>query len=115
MGKETPAGVAFVTGGKERMAGGEPSIRQPVHSRYYPRNDRVSGKKCLAPLRYPVRRCRYALELANDDGVDAGDILPLTTQSGTRWRRLECGGVFINGYCAATRRVATGGVKRVKL
>ncbi|EEC8078980.1 aldehyde dehydrogenase family protein, partial [Escherichia coli] len=26
--------------------------------------------------------------------------------------RLECGGVFINGYCASDARVAFGGVKK---
>ena len=27
-------------------------------------------------------------------------------------RELECGGVFINGYCASDARVAFGGVKK---
>ncbi|HBT5208537.1 TPA: aldehyde dehydrogenase family protein, partial [Klebsiella pneumoniae] len=27
-------------------------------------------------------------------------------------RELECGGVFLNGYCASDARVAFGGVKK---
>ncbi|EGI31944.1 aldehyde-dehydrogenase like protein YneI [Escherichia coli TA143] len=34
------------------------------------------------------------------------------TQAGQMAARLECGGVFINGYCASDARVAFGGVKK---
>ena len=30
-------------------------------------------------------------------------------------RELECGGVFLNGYCASDARVSFGGVKRAVL
>ena len=34
------------------------------------------------------------------------------TQARQMAARLECGGVFINGYCASDARVAFGGVKK---
>ncbi|MDC0693289.1 succinate-semialdehyde dehydrogenase [Klebsiella pasteurii] len=55
-----------------------------------------------------------ALALANDS--EFGLSATVYTASETQARRfadeLECGGVFINGYCASDARVAFGGVKK---
>ncbi|WP_058910011.1 aldehyde dehydrogenase family protein [Entomohabitans teleogrylli] len=61
-----------------------------------------------------ARDPEHALELANDS--DFGLSATLFTASETRARdmaaRLECGGVFINGYSASDPRVPFGGVKK---
>lgn len=61
-----------------------------------------------------ARDADHALALANDS--EFGLSATVYTASETQARRfadeLECGGVFINGYCASDARVAFGGVKK---
>lgn len=61
-----------------------------------------------------ARDADHALALANDS--EFGLSATVCTASETQARRfadeLECGGVFINGYCASDARVAFGGVKK---
>ena len=61
-----------------------------------------------------ARDADHALALANDS--EFGLSATVYTTSETQARRfadeLECGGVFINGYCASDARVAFGGVKK---
>ncbi|POT57405.1 succinate-semialdehyde dehydrogenase [Citrobacter amalonaticus] len=56
----------------------------------------------------------HALELANhsDFGLSATVFTADELLAGTMAARLECGGVFINGYSASDARVAFGGVKK---
>ncbi|UKS49327.1 succinate-semialdehyde dehydrogenase [Klebsiella michiganensis] len=61
-----------------------------------------------------ARDADHALALANDS--EFGLSATVYTTSEVQARRfadeLECGGVFINGYCASDARVAFGGVKK---
>lgn len=61
-----------------------------------------------------AKNAEHALELANDS--DFGLSATLFTADEVRARemaaRLECGGVFINGFSASDARVAFGGVKK---
>jgi len=61
-----------------------------------------------------ARDADHALALANDS--EFGLSATVYTASETQARRfadeLECGGGFINGYCASDARVAFGGVKK---
>lgn len=61
-----------------------------------------------------ARDADHALALANES--EFGLSATVYTISETQARRfadeLECGGVFINGYCASDARVAFGGVKK---
>lgn len=61
-----------------------------------------------------ARDADHALALANES--EFGLSATVYTTSETQARRfadeLECGGVFINGYCASDARVAFGGVKK---
>ncbi|WP_265670754.1 succinate-semialdehyde dehydrogenase [Klebsiella grimontii] len=61
-----------------------------------------------------ARDADHALALANDS--EFGLSATVYTASEAQARRfadeLECGGVFINGYCASDARVAFGGVKK---
>lgn len=61
-----------------------------------------------------ARDADHALALANDS--EFGLSATVYTSSEAQARRfadeLECGGVFINGYCASDARVAFGGVKK---
>lgn len=54
------------------------------------------------------------LELANNSefGLSATIFTTDETRARQMAARLECGGVFINGYCASDARVAFGGVKK---
>ena len=49
-----------------------------------------------------------------DAYITAVNRLPMLTQEEEQRfaRELECGGVFLNGYCASDARVAFGGVKK---
>ncbi|HCA3478321.1 TPA: aldehyde dehydrogenase family protein, partial [Salmonella enterica subsp. enterica serovar Pullorum] len=55
-----------------------------------------------------------ALALANDSefGLSATIFTADDTLAAEMEARLECGGVFINGYSASDARVAFGGVKK---
>jgi succinate-semialdehyde dehydrogenase len=59
-------------------------------------------------------RCGHALELANDSdfGLSATVFTADMALAEDFAARLECGGVFINGYSASDARVAFGGVKK---
>lgn len=60
-----------------------------------------------------ARDAAHALELANDSefGLSATIYSANEIAALEMAERLECGGVFINGYCASDPRVAFGGVK----
>lgn len=64
-----------------------------------------------------AKDAEHALELANNSefGLSATIFTTDETRARQMAARLECGGVFINGYCASDARVAFGGVKRVAL
>ncbi|MGP3591971.1 succinate-semialdehyde dehydrogenase [Vagococcus sp. WN89Y] len=61
-----------------------------------------------------VRDAQHALELANDSdfGLSATVFTADEALAAQFAERLECGGVFINGYSASDARVAFGGVKK---
>lgn len=61
-----------------------------------------------------ARDANHALALANDSefGLSATVYTTSEEQSQRFASELECGGVFINGYCASDARVAFGGVKK---
>lgn len=61
-----------------------------------------------------VRDADHALALANDSefGLSATVYTTSEAQAQRFADELECGGVFINGYCASDARVAFGGVKK---
>ncbi|HEY4468285.1 MAG TPA: succinate-semialdehyde dehydrogenase [Klebsiella sp.] len=56
----------------------------------------------------------HALALANDSEFGLSATVYTTSEAQARRfaDELECGGVFINGYCASDARVAFGGVKK---
>lgn len=61
-----------------------------------------------------ARDAYHALALANDSefGLSATVYTTSEAQAQRFADELECGGVFINGYCASDARVAFGGVKK---
>ncbi|PZT60823.1 succinate-semialdehyde dehydrogenase [Escherichia coli] len=61
-----------------------------------------------------AKDAEHALELANNSefGLSATIFTTDETRARQMAARLECGGVFINGYCASDARVAFGGVKK---
>ncbi|EAR4803659.1 aldehyde dehydrogenase family protein, partial [Salmonella enterica subsp. enterica serovar Enteritidis] len=61
-----------------------------------------------------ARDAAHALALANDSefGLSATIFTADDTLAAEMAARLECGGVFINGYSASDARVAFGGVKK---
>ena len=61
-----------------------------------------------------AKDAEHALQLANDSdfGLSATVFTADETLAGRFSRELECGGVFLNGYCASDARVAFGGVKK---
>ncbi|SAP46405.1 succinate-semialdehyde dehydrogenase [Klebsiella oxytoca] len=61
-----------------------------------------------------ARDADHALALANDSefGLSATVYTTSEAQAQRFADALECGGVFINGYCASDARVAFGGVKK---
>jgi len=61
-----------------------------------------------------ARDADHALALANDSefGLSATVYTTDEAQAQRFARELECGGVFLNGYCASDARVAFGGVKK---
>lgn len=61
-----------------------------------------------------ARDAEHALELANDSdfGLSATIFTANTMLASDMAARLDCGGVFINGYSASDPRVAFGGVKK---
>jgi succinate-semialdehyde dehydrogenase len=61
-----------------------------------------------------ARDAEHALALANDSefGLSATVFTTSDALAEDFAARLECGGVFINGYCASDARVAFGGVKK---
>ncbi|WP_436912177.1 succinate-semialdehyde dehydrogenase [Klebsiella michiganensis] len=61
-----------------------------------------------------ARDADHALALANDSefGLSATVYTTSEAQAQRFADELECGGVFINGYCASDARVAFGGVKK---
>ncbi|MCT4703822.1 succinate-semialdehyde dehydrogenase [Enterobacteriaceae bacterium H20N1] len=61
-----------------------------------------------------ARDAEHALELANDSdfGLSATVFTADNALAAEMASRLECGGVFINGYSASDPRVAFGGVKK---
>jgi succinate-semialdehyde dehydrogenase len=61
-----------------------------------------------------ARDAEHALELANDSefGLSATLYTGDEALANDMAARLECGGVFINGYCASDARVPFGGVKK---
>ncbi|MGQ7789761.1 aldehyde dehydrogenase family protein, partial [Shigella flexneri] len=80
----------------------------------YPRNDRVSGRNVARCCNHHCEKCRNTRwNWRNDSefGLSATILPPTKTQARQMAARLECGGAFINGYCASDARVAFGGVK----
>ncbi|QGN38227.1 succinate-semialdehyde dehydrogenase [Klebsiella oxytoca] len=61
-----------------------------------------------------ARDAEHALALANDSEFGLSATVYTTSEEQARRfaNELECGGVFINGYCASDARVAFGGVKK---
>ncbi|WP_312310686.1 aldehyde dehydrogenase family protein [Atlantibacter sp.] len=61
-----------------------------------------------------ARDAQHALTLANDSDYGLSATVYTADENLARWfaERLECGGVFINGYSASDARVAFGGVKK---
>ncbi|MEM0629384.1 succinate-semialdehyde dehydrogenase [Klebsiella michiganensis] len=61
-----------------------------------------------------ARDADHALALANDSEFGLSATVYTTSEAQARRfaDELECGGVFINGYCASDARVAFGGVKK---
>lgn len=61
-----------------------------------------------------AKDAEHALALANDSefGLSATLFTADEALAQTMAARLECGGVFINGYSASDARVAFGGVKK---
>ena len=61
-----------------------------------------------------ARDAEHALALANDSDYGLSATLYTANEARAQWfaERLECGGVFINGYSASDARVAFGGVKK---
>ncbi len=61
-----------------------------------------------------ARDADHALALANDSEFGLSATVYTTDEAQVQRfaRELECGGVFLNGYCASDARVAFGGVKK---
>lgn len=61
-----------------------------------------------------AKDAEHALALANDSEYGLSATVYTADEQRARWfaERLECGGVFINGYSASDARVAFGGVKK---
>lgn len=61
-----------------------------------------------------AKNAQHAIELANDSdfGLSATVFTSDEVLAAKMAARLECGGVFINGYSASDARVAFGGMKK---
>ncbi|XPE67609.1 aldehyde dehydrogenase family protein [Shigella flexneri] len=111
--KTLAQGARLLLGG-EKMAGAGNYYPPTVLANVTQKLPRF-GKKCWPCCgNHRCERCRHALELANDSefGLSATIFTTDETQARQMAARLECGGVFINGYCASDARVAFGGVKK---
>lgn len=112
--KNTGAGCAFVTG-REKMAGAgnyyPPTVLANVTPEMTAFREEMFGPVAAITI---AKDAEHALELANDSefGLSATIFTTDETQARQMAARLECGGVFINGYCASDARVAFGGVKK---
>ncbi len=111
--KTLAQGARLLLGG-EKMAGAGNYYPPTVLANVTPEMT-AFRKKCLAPLRQsPLRKMQNMRWnwLMIVSSAFQRPFLPPTKHRPDRWRRLECGGVFINGYCASDARVAFGGVKK---
>lgn len=112
---------ASVREGAKLVLGGE---KVPGSGNYYPATVLTHVTPQMTAFRQelfgPVaaisiaRDADHALELANDSdfGLSATLFTADEARAAQFAERLECGGVFINGYSASDARVAFGGVKK---
>lgn len=116
--EKTPAQGARLLLGGEKMAGAgnyyPPTVLANVTPEMTAFREEMFGPVAAITI---AKDAEHALELANDSefGLSATIFTTDETQARQMAARLECGGVFINGYCASDARVAFGGVKRVAL
>lgn len=108
------AGCAFVTGrGKDGWAGNyyPPTVLANVTPEMTAFREEMFGPVAAITI---AKDAEHALELANNSefGLSATIFTTDETRARQMAARLECGGVFINGYCASDARVAFGGVKK---
>ncbi len=114
--EKTPgAGCAFVTGRGKDGWGRVTTIRQRFW-RMLPPEMTAFREEMFGPVAAITiaKDAEHALELANNSefGLSATIFTTDETRARQMAARLECGGVFINGYCASDARVAFGGVKK---
>ncbi len=112
---------ASIKEGAKLVLGGE---KVPGNGNYYPATVLTQVTPAMTAFRQemfgPVaaitvaRDAEHALQLANDSdfGLSATVFTADSAQAQQFAERLECGGVFINGYSASDARVAFGGVKK---
>ncbi len=112
---------ASIKEGAKLVLGGE---KVPGNGNYYPATVLTQVTPAMTAFRQelfgPVaaisiaRDAEHALELANDSdfGLSATVFTADSARAQQFAERLECGGVFINGFSASDARVAFGGVKK---
>ncbi|QJT80635.1 succinate-semialdehyde dehydrogenase [Kosakonia sp. MUSA4] len=112
---------ASIKEGAKLVLGGE---KVPGSGNYYPATVLTQVTPEMTAFRQelfgPVaaisiaRDAEHALQLANDSdfGLSATVFTADSAQAQQFAERLECGGVFINGFSASDARVAFGGVKK---
>ncbi|SEL67762.1 succinate semialdehyde dehydrogenase [Kosakonia sacchari] len=112
---------ASIKEGAKLVLGGE---KVPGSGNYYPATVLTQVTPAMTAFRQelfgPVaaisiaRDAEHALQLANDSdfGLSATVFTADSAQAQQFAERLECGGVFINGFSASDARVAFGGVKK---
>ncbi|MBS1207427.1 MAG: succinate dehydrogenase [Proteobacteria bacterium] len=112
---------ASIQQGAKLVLGGE---KIPGKGNYYPATVLTQVTPAMTAFRQelfgPVaaisiaRDAEHALQLANDSdfGLSATVFTADSAQAQQFAERLECGGVFINGFSASDARVAFGGVKK---
>lgn len=113
--------IATLKEGAQLLAGGEKIAGE---GNYYPVTVLTNVTSDMTAFREelfgPVaaitvaKNADHALELANDSdfGLSATVFTADEARAKAMAARLECGGVFINGYSASDARVAFGGVKK---
>jgi len=112
---------ASIKEGAKLVLGGE---KVPGSGNYYPATVLTQVTPAMTAFRQemfgPVaaisiaRDAEHALQLANDSdfGLSATVFTADSARTQQFAERLECGGVFINGFSASDARVAFGGVKK---
>ncbi|ARD60946.1 succinate-semialdehyde dehydrogenase [Kosakonia radicincitans DSM 16656] len=112
---------ASIKEGAKLVLGGE---KVPGSGNYYPATVLTQVTPAMTAFRQemfgPVaaisiaRDAEHALQLANDSdfGLSATVFTADSARAQQFAERLECGGVFINGFSASDARVAFGGVKK---